>query len=167
MKTGLGLAVFGVFQHQKRLIKENFFRFRLVYAVFLRILAGVTFVPVKASNLCPIDHKSILSAYTQALKLKSRVVAPGTHPCQNWVIREQEVLSMNLQKIEDEALHLPKEERAQLIQRLVLSLESPSEEELRSDWLLEARRRGEELDNGTVQAVSSEDVMRKARALIK
>ena len=75
---------------------------------------------------------------------------------------------MNLQKIEDEALHLPKEERAQLIQRLVLSLESPSEEEeLRSDWLLEARRRGEELDNGTVQAVSSEDVMRKARALIK
>ena len=101
------------------------------------------------------------------LKLKSRVVAPGTHPCQNWVICEREVLSMNLQKIEDEALHLPKEERAQLIQRLVLSLESPSEEELRSDWLLEARRRGEELDNGTVRAVSSEDVMRKARALIK
>jgi hypothetical protein len=31
---------------------------------------------------------------------------------------------MNLQKIEDEALHLPKEE-------------------LRSDWLLEARRGGE------------------------
>lgn len=54
-----------------------------------------------------------------------------------------------------------------LIQRLVLSLESPSEEELKSDWLLEARRRGEELDNGTVQAVSGEDVMRKARALIK
>ena len=74
---------------------------------------------------------------------------------------------MNLQKIEDEALHLPKEERAQLIQRLELSLESPSEEELRSDWLLEARRRGEELDNGTVQAVPGEAVMRKARALIK
>ena len=41
---------------------------------------------------------------------------------------------MNLQKIEDEALHLPKEERAQLIQRLVLSLESPSEEELSPDF---------------------------------
>jgi putative addiction module component (TIGR02574 family) len=74
---------------------------------------------------------------------------------------------MNLQKIEDEALHLPQKERAQLIQRLVLSLESPSEDELKSDWLLEARRRGEELDNGTVQAVPGEDVMRKARALIK
>ncbi|MGM0615181.1 MAG: addiction module protein [Pseudomonadota bacterium] len=74
---------------------------------------------------------------------------------------------MNLQKIADEALHLPKKERAQLVQRLVLSLESPSEEELRSDWLLEAERRGEELDNGGVQAVCSEDVLRKARALIK
>jgi len=74
---------------------------------------------------------------------------------------------MNLQKIEDEALHLPKEERAILIQKLVSSLESPSREELRSGWLLEARRRAQELDDGSVQAVSSEDVMRKARALIK
>ena len=74
---------------------------------------------------------------------------------------------MDLQKIEDEALHLPKEQRAQLIQRLVLSLESPSEEELCSDWLLEARRRAEELDSGSVQAVPGDDVMRKARALIR
>jgi putative addiction module component (TIGR02574 family) len=74
---------------------------------------------------------------------------------------------MNLQKIEDEALHLPKEERAQLVQRLVLSLESPSDQELRSDWLLEARRRAEELDSGSVQAVPGEDVIRKARSLIK
>ncbi|MEA3641058.1 MAG: addiction module protein [Lamprobacter sp.] len=74
---------------------------------------------------------------------------------------------MNLQRIEDEALHLPTKERAQLIQRLVLSLESPSEKELRADWLLEAWRRAEEFDNGAVQAVSGDEVMRKARALIK
>ena len=74
---------------------------------------------------------------------------------------------MNLQKIEEEALHLSKEERAQLIQRLVLSLESPTDQELTSDWLLEARHRAEELDDGTIRAVPSEDVMRKARALIK
>jgi putative addiction module component (TIGR02574 family) len=74
---------------------------------------------------------------------------------------------MNLQRIENEALHLPKEERAQLIQRLVLSLESPSEEEPKADWLLEARRRAEELDSGSVQPVPGEDVMKKARALIK
>ena len=74
---------------------------------------------------------------------------------------------MNLQKIENEALHLPREERAQLIQRLVLSLEKPSEEEVSSDWLLEARRRAEELDSGSVQAVPGNEVIRKAKALIK
>ncbi|CAN7217129.1 addiction module protein [Pseudomonas sp. LjRoot71] len=74
---------------------------------------------------------------------------------------------MDLQKIEDEALHLPKKERAQLIQRLVLSLDAPSEEELRADWLLEARRRAEELDSGAVQAVPGDEVMKKARALIR
>lgn len=74
---------------------------------------------------------------------------------------------MNLQRIEDEALHLPKEERAQLIQRLVLSLEFPSEQELKSDWLFEARKRAEELDNGSVQTVPGGDVMRKARALVR
>ncbi|MGP9766768.1 addiction module protein [Halomonas sp. AOP13-D3-9] len=74
---------------------------------------------------------------------------------------------MSLQKIEDEALHLPKEERAQLIQRLILSLESPTEEELKSYWLFEARRRAEELDNESVQAVTGDDVTRKARSLIK
>lgn len=73
---------------------------------------------------------------------------------------------MNFQKIEDEALHLSKEERAQLIQRLILSLDTPSAEELRADWLLEARRRAKELDNGAVHVVSGDEVMRKARALI-
>jgi len=89
------------------------------------------------------------------------------YPCQNQAKCELEVSPMNRQKIEDEALHLPKEERALLVQRLVLSLESPSEQELRSDWLLEAQRRAEELDGGSVQSVSGEEVMRKARALIK
>ena len=74
---------------------------------------------------------------------------------------------MDLQKIEDEALHLSKKERAQLIQRLVLSLDDPSEDELRSDWLLEAQRRAQELDSGSIQAVRGDEVIKKARALIR
>lgn len=74
---------------------------------------------------------------------------------------------MDLQKIQDEALHLPMRERAQLIQRLVSSLETPSAEELRSEWLLEARNRAEELDNGSAQPVVAVDVIEKARALIR
>jgi len=74
---------------------------------------------------------------------------------------------MNLQKIEDEALNLSREERAQLIQRLVLSLDSLSDEELRAEWLIEARRRSEELDDGSVRAVPDDEVIRKARTLIE
>ncbi len=74
---------------------------------------------------------------------------------------------MDFQKLEDEVMHLPIKQRARLMQRLLSSLESPSSEELRADWLEEARRRAEELDNGSVQAVPGEDVLAKARALIK
>lgn len=42
------------------------------------------------------------------------------------------------EKIEAEALHLPKKERAALIQKLALSLDSPSPEELREASLYEA-----------------------------
>tara|TARA_B110000977_G_C10619878_1_gene315758 strand:+ start:243 stop:467 length:225 start_codon:yes stop_codon:yes gene_type:complete len=74
---------------------------------------------------------------------------------------------MNIQEIEDEALHLPKDERAALVQKLVLSLDAPSTEELQEDWLLEAKRRAEELDVGVVLAVPGDEVLRKARALVK
>ncbi|OLU29513.1 addiction module antitoxin RelB [Pseudomonas sp. PA15(2017)] len=73
---------------------------------------------------------------------------------------------MDIQKIENEALHLSRKERADLIQRLVLSLDTPTEEELRADWLAEAQLRAKELDNGSARAVPSEEVMRKARALL-
>lgn len=73
---------------------------------------------------------------------------------------------MDPQKIEDEAMHLPRQDRTQLIRRLVLSLDSPTPDELRSDWLAEAQRRAKELDDGTVQPVPGSDVLRKARALI-
>ncbi len=53
---------------------------------------------------------------------------------------------MSLQKIENEALHISKEEQAQLTK---------------------VRCRAEELDNDSVQAIPAADVMKKARALIK
>lgn len=47
---------------------------------------------------------------------------------------------MNLLKIESEAFHLSREEHSQLIQSLVLSLDSPSEGELEYDWLIVTMR---------------------------
>jgi putative addiction module component (TIGR02574 family) len=74
---------------------------------------------------------------------------------------------MDLQQIEDEALHLPKEERTALMQKLLLSLDVPSPEELREDWLAEAKRRAMELDDGKVQAIPGDDVLSRARALLR
>lgn len=48
---------------------------------------------------------------------------------------------MDLQQIEQEALHLSKDERARLVKQLILSLDSLSKEELRKAWLQEAARR--------------------------
>ena len=74
---------------------------------------------------------------------------------------------MNLKQIEDEALHLPEDQRAALAQKLLLSLDAPSEKEIAEDWLEEAKRRARELEDGTVQPIPAEEVRRKARALLR
>lgn len=74
---------------------------------------------------------------------------------------------MDLKQIEAEALHLSEEERAELAQRLLLSLDAPSEAEISEDWLLEAKRRARELDDGTVEPIPAEEVRRKARSLLR
>jgi len=74
---------------------------------------------------------------------------------------------MNLEEIENEALHLPEEERATLAQKLLISLDLPSEEEIAANWLIEAQRRARELDEGIVEPISAEEVRRKAQALLR
>jgi len=74
---------------------------------------------------------------------------------------------MNIKQIEGEALHLPEEERAKLAQKLLISLDSPSEKEISEAWLREAHCRARELDEGTILPISSYDVRRKAQALLR
>jgi len=74
---------------------------------------------------------------------------------------------MKLKQIEDEILHLSEDERAELAQKLLLSLDEPSEEEIADDWLVEAQRRARELEEGIVQPVPADEVRRKAQALLR
>jgi putative addiction module component (TIGR02574 family) len=74
---------------------------------------------------------------------------------------------MKLHQIEAEVLNLSGEERAELAQKLLLSLDTPSEEEIAEDWVMEAQRRARELDEGIVQPVPAEEVRRKAQALLR
>lgn len=65
---------------------------------------------------------------------------------------------MSPQQIEDQALGLSLEQRAQLAQKLLLSLDATSDAtsdaEIVQAWLEEARHRAQELDSGAVQPVS-------------
>ncbi len=74
---------------------------------------------------------------------------------------------MNQKNFEDEVLHLPVEKRAELAQKLLLSLEAPSEDEIAEDWLVETLRRAREIDEGTVQPIPAEEVRLRARALLR
>ena len=74
---------------------------------------------------------------------------------------------MNLKEIEEEVLHLSENERAELAQKLLISLDSPSEDEISADWLIAAQRRARELDEDIVQPIPSEEVRRKAQALLR
>ena len=69
--------------------------------------------------------------------------------------------------IEHEALGLPPEDQAKLAQKLLLSLDSLSEDESDQVWPVEADRRARELDRGDVQPISAEEVRKKARNLLR
>ncbi len=68
---------------------------------------------------------------------------------------------MDLKAVEHEALRLSPEDRAKLAQKLLLSLDTLSEEEAEQAWLIEADRRARELDRGEIQPISADEVRRK------
>lgn len=74
---------------------------------------------------------------------------------------------MDFKELENRVLHLSRDERVQLMQKLVLSLDAPAPEDLREEWLAEADRRIQELDDGSVEAVPGDKVLRKARSLTR
>jgi putative addiction module component (TIGR02574 family) len=76
-------------------------------------------------------------------------------------------MRMDFKALEKEALDLPASERGKLARQLLESLDSLSEAELDAPWLDEAERRAEQLDRGEADMLSSEEVGRKARTLLK
>ena len=74
---------------------------------------------------------------------------------------------MDSKTLQEAALSLPADERAALAEKLLSSLDEPSETELERTWVSEAVRRARELDCGEVQAIPAEEVRRKARSLLR
>ena len=72
-----------------------------------------------------------------------------------------------LEKCEQQAKHLPLQERALLIKRLIEGLDELDEQDLERLWLQEASRRFQEFKAGNIKARSSADVFRDARARLQ
>ena len=74
---------------------------------------------------------------------------------------------MSLSQLETEIFALPVQERASLVQRVLLSLEEVSESEFQELWANESAKRATRFDAGETQNISGEDVAKKARALLR
>jgi len=73
---------------------------------------------------------------------------------------------MTSKQVENEALKLKPEARAELAEKLLRSLEDLTEDELNQLWAEEAVRRDEDLDSGRASMRDAEDVFKDARARI-
>jgi putative addiction module component (TIGR02574 family) len=67
-------------------------------------------------------------------------------------------------KIFEEAISLPADERASLVERLIQSLNLPTQTEIGRLWAEEAERRVSQIQAGTVKLISGEQVFAKIRA---
>lgn len=66
-------------------------------------------------------------------------------------------------KVLDEVLSLPVEARLALVEKLLLSLNVPTQREIDELWAKEAERRVSQVDSGEVELVPGEQVLSRIR----
>ncbi len=67
------------------------------------------------------------------------------------------------EKIYEQAINLPVDERLILIEKLLISTNLPIQEDIDQAWALEVERRSEELDRGEAKLISGDEVFEKVR----
>ena len=75
-------------------------------------------------------------------------------------------MSWNLEEIETEVLNLTLEDRARLAEKLILSLDAPSDEENLHLWVVKAEKRLQALREGKAKEIPAEEAFRRAKAAI-
>jgi hypothetical protein len=78
-------------------------------------------------------------------------------------------MEATLQELEAKALGLEEKERAELARILLLSLDptEPEDPEIERQWAEEAERRYQEILQGVVEPIDSDEVFREARARLR
>ena len=73
----------------------------------------------------------------------------------------------SIEQLTEEMLSLPSESRSLLADKLVESLEFDTDSAIQVTWVTEAKRRRDEVRNGSVQPISGEDALAQVRRLIQ
>jgi hypothetical protein len=73
----------------------------------------------------------------------------------------------SIEQLTEELLSLPSASRALLAEKLVESLELDSDLTIQAAWTTEARRRRNEVTNGTVQPIAGEEALAQVRHLLE
>ena len=73
---------------------------------------------------------------------------------------------MELKELENEVLNLSMEDRSALAEKLILSVDAPSETENLQLWVAEAERRLKEMRGGIFEEIPVDKVFRRARTAI-
>lgn len=76
-------------------------------------------------------------------------------------------MSTSVEQLAKQAMSLPSESRARLADLLVESLNGEDLGDIERLWITEARRRRDEMRNGTVQPVDGEEGLRAVRDLLQ
>ncbi len=75
-------------------------------------------------------------------------------------------MPMTLDQIVEEASHLPREQMAEIVDRLTFALHTEVEPRIESAWRQETRRRLSDLESGHVSAISGETVSARVRQIV-
>ena len=70
-------------------------------------------------------------------------------------------------KIVDDVLSLPTDQRLALVNRILESLNVPTQPEIAALWAEEAERRIEQVDTGQVKSIPGEDVFKETRKRLR
>lgn len=73
----------------------------------------------------------------------------------------------SIEQLTEEILSLPSASRALLVDTIVASLEADIDPELQTVWVAEAKRRRDEVRNGSVQPIAGEEALAQVRRLLE
>jgi len=76
-------------------------------------------------------------------------------------------MSLTLEEIHAEALHLSEHSRAELVERLLATLAVTPDADVEQAWLQEAVRRRKELLDGAVEGVPAEEVFARMSSRLR